>query len=271
MDPYGTYIETLYYKVITPDRYKYEAPPPVDFETHEGKFELANGELKITLKQDHANPAAARAAIKSVLDAWEALADLRYQPGEFRLKYQRYEQAYRNPPPPNTLIAGVGEMFLEGISLQLYATATVLPPVRRAYPPPPTGFVLSPDARTMSSRLLASLEGREPLPAAAYFCLTVIETLADQPSNPAVPKKTSGKRKQAAQALAIDLEILATLGELSSEYGASIGRKVTATKPLSAEQTQWLKEALRKLIVRVGEYSAGSPLTQLTMAQLPPL
>jgi hypothetical protein len=259
MDPYGTYVEALHYKVIIPARFKYENPPPVQFDTPDASFRLAEGELVVTLKRDYSTTPEAQVVVAATLEAWEALADLQYTYGEFRFTFDREEMAFRNPPPPG-IIVGTAHIRLEGMTTNLIGTVT--PPTRRAYPEPPLEFALTPDIVTMRDRLVGSISGREPLPSVAYFCLTVIESIGGP---------GSGARTRAAKTLVVDVPVLKKLGELSSRYGgAAAGRKASSIKPLTDIQTHWLREALHKLIVRVGQHAAGAPLTLITMADLPP-
>jgi hypothetical protein len=258
MDPYGTYVMALYFKVVVPERYKYDKPPPVQFDTAVAMFRLEDGELRITPKTDYSTAPEAMAAVQPTLDGWEILADLQYSADEFKLKYDRSDYGYRLPPGAGNIVVGPGHLIAEGTMVT--ATVTVTPPVRRAYPDPPIGFVLTPDARTMHDRVLGSLAGRELLPSSAYFCLTVIESLVPSPK----------RRAAAARLLAVDIAVLDKLGELSSEHGGPMGRKAAATKPLTQLQTEWLNAVLRKLILRVGQQATGTtPLNQITMADFP--
>jgi hypothetical protein len=259
MDPYGTYVKALHYRTDVPERFTYENPAPVQFDTPAASFCLAESGLTVTLSQDHPNVPEAQAAVASALAAWELMADLQYSPGEFRFRFERGEFAHRNPPPPG-IIVGSANLVQGGATVR--ASGTVTPPIRRAYPDPPTDFKLTLDVETMFNRLLGSIAGREPIPAAAYFCLTVIESLARGPKR---------RRLRAANMLAIDIAVLSKLGELSSENGGpAIGRKASAKRPLTDAQVKWLDAAVRKLIMRVGQQAAGAHLPQIGMADLPP-
>jgi hypothetical protein len=262
VDEYGTYVRTLTYKVVVPDHFKYENAPPVEFDTREAHARLADGELVLTLKQDHSQVPAAQDAVAPILEAWQAMADLQYTPGEFRFKFDRPEFAFRHPPPAGV---GVAVGYIPLANATLNAVGQSSPPPRRTYPDPPIGFVLSPDAQVMHDRIVGSILGREPIASMAYFCLTVVESL--------VPPTAQGRKRRCAAAAALGIEsaVLNMIGDLSSEHGAAFGRKAAATKPLTSAHQHWLTEATRALFIRVGAHASGTQLPQLTMADLPQL
>jgi len=91
-------------------------------------------------------------------------------------------------------------------------------------------FRLNPDAESILLRYHGHLDGREPLPAMAYFCLTVLEA------------KTGG-RESAARAYRIEKAVLNRMGELTSLRGDRLtARKATGVQPVYPEE--WALKAL---------------------------
>ena len=88
------------------------------------------------------------------------------------------------------------------------------------YPRPPGTFRLSPDAESILLRYHGYLDGREPLLAMAYFCLTVLE---------ASTRATKGKRASAAKKYKTEEKVLRKMGDLTSEKHGdrSSARKAT--------------------------------------------
>jgi hypothetical protein len=85
-----------------------------------------------------------------------------------------------------------------------------------------------------------------------------------------------GGRRKAATRFGIAGPVLSMLGHLSSERGdVTTARKAdAAARPLTSQEIRWLEAAVLAIIRRVGEVAAAGSavtLTQLTMADLPPL
>ena len=120
------------------------------------------------------------------------------------------------------------------------------------------------DVETLWQRYNNYLDGKEPLPAMAYFCLTLIE-------NKAGGKK---KRESAAKLFLIDEEILSTLGNLTTNRGdPKTARKVPEKGKnmiaLSNNEEKWIKAAVKILIRRMGELANIQSAQPITMSDLP--
>ena len=140
---------------------------------------------------------------------------------------------------------------------------------RSDYPPPPKAFKASADVETMWSRFQRYKQGKEPLPAMAYFCLDGFEKSAG------VDKR---KCSAAARRYEIAETILTKLSELTSTRGdegdARKSKKAADKwKPLSATDVNWIEEAVKLLIRRKGEYDydPAASLPKLTLNDLPKL
>jgi hypothetical protein len=136
------------------------------------------------------------------------------------------------------------------------------------YPPPPSNFKASPDVETMWWRYQNHLQGKEPIQAMGYFCLTLIEHTAGSKQS----------RKKAAKMYKIDHKVLHKLGVLTSEKGTQYdARKASDSnyEPLTDLEKVWIKDAVKKMIWRKGEYdynpTEANSLAEITMSDLPKL
>lgn len=86
-----------------------------------------------------------------------------------------------------------------------------------------------------------------------------------------------GTRRKVAKKYYIDMDVLQTLGRLTSTVGdTQTARKFDAgqsPRPYTGTETVWVEAAIRALILRVGKwaYDPNSPMPKLTMADLPKL
>lgn len=257
------HVVSLRYVLRSTDGVTYISPPPVEFETPEVRFKLAEGKLVCEMKTHFQTAEAARAVVEPILAAWEVTADLRRSPDELRFKFDGAEIIDRSPPPPGA-IRGHAHMFEHADTLS--ATGTVsLHMSRPYYPEPPGTFRLSPDAESLYLRYQGYLAGREPLPGMAYFCLTVLEASAGC---------KRGRRAFAAKAYRIDKEVLDKMGELTSCRGDRLtARKATAgpVQPLTGPENTWLDAAVTTLILRLGDTRDETVLPLITLSDLPSL
>jgi hypothetical protein len=263
------HVEELTYRVETGEELRIIDPSPVEEETTEFRMRLADGIATLKMKQHYSSEESAREPVDAYLRAWELDVALQYgHKRELRFVFDHSKIIDRDPPlpsPPGTPVNLKGE---------LSATATTeghlteIPQLRH-YPKPPSDFVATPNVITMWQRYDLYLQGREPLQSMANFCLTVIEY--------SVPNKKNGKvRKKAAHMYSVEEGVLDKLEYLAGNVGDSLSaRKFGVKEPraLNTQETEWIKEALKKLIRRAGEYAAvpQKQRQQITMAVLPPL
>ena len=186
------HVASLTYSVKNTGDVTYDAPPPVDFESSEARFHLADAKLVCQMKIHFAAEAEARVVVEPVLRAWELTADLGLGTGGLRFQFENADVIDRTPVPPGT---GRANLRLKGVGA-LTAVGTVSTHVtRQTYPDPPGEFRITPDVDTLWNRYQGYREGREPLLGMAYFCLTVLDVAA-------------GGRAKAARKYKIDLPIL---------------------------------------------------------------
>lgn len=260
MPPYppDLHVVALNYSVEHSDGISYDSPPPIEFETSECRYRLADGKLRCELIAHFADVGAARAIAEPLLRAWEVKSDLRGRTGDLRFRFESPEVVDRNPPEPgsNRVVAMIA---LPGSFASAFGTVSTRE-TRRAYPEPPTDFTVNPNVDTLARRYDGYRSGREPLQGMAYFALTVVEVMG-------------GGRKSAAERIGVDETVLRKIGELSSTRGdAESARKAGRDlQPLTSEERVWLEAAVREMILRVGDTrsSAGRPV--LSMADLPTL
>jgi hypothetical protein len=254
--PPNLHVVSLEYALQPDERFTYENPPSVKFETKEARFHLADGILKCEMKEHFADAGAAQKVVDPILRAWEVDADLRHNRGELRFKYKTAEVIDLSPAPPGSVkVTVVGNAVLT-------VTGTLSTHVTRGtYPePPPDHFRLNPDAESILRRYEGYLDGREPLPAMAYFCLTVLEGKA-------------GGRGKATAMYRIHKDVLRKIGDLSTNRGDLLNaRKANATQqPLSGAESAWLEEAMKTLVRRLGDTRNPVSLPEIPMKDLPKL
>ncbi len=207
------------------------------------------------MKTHFSTAEAARAVVEPILRAWEVDADLRLTRGELRFKFEGADIIDRSPAPPG-VTHGCAYMVLPGLMVSGIGTVS-LHVDRARYPEPPGTFRLDPDAESILLRYHGHLDGREPLPALAYFCLTILEA------------KTGG-RESAATAYRIEKAVLNRMGELTSLRGDRLtARKATGVQPLTGQERAWLEAAVKMLIWRLGDTRTLSNLPVITMSDLP--
>jgi hypothetical protein len=134
---------------------------------------------------------------------------------------------------------------------------------RSKYPDPPTVFTVTPDVETLWQRYNNYLDGKEPLPSMAYFCLTLIENKAGG----------KNKRKLAEKLFRIKKPILDRLGDLTASKGnAETARKVPDKGNITAlneKEKKWIKAVVKIFIQRMGELANIQTAKFITMTDLP--
>lgn len=252
------HVQAVHYEVSSGEGISYRNPEPISFSNHLGTFDLSDGRLQIVPTEHFPDEDDARRAVEPFLRAWEIEADLTSNIGMIRFKFDRTEVIDRNPPPPGSaqvIEVKAASMVLVGSSASLHLTCS-------KYPQPPKTFRATPEVQHAYRRWLGYRLGKEPLQSMAYFVLTLLESAA-------------GGRQSAAHSFQIDLQVLGTLGRLSSTKGnESTARKASAGnqfQELTGSEKQWLEEATRRVIHRLGEHASGAPLTPISLRGLPTL
>ncbi len=241
-------------------------PPPVEFETNEARFRLADGTLTCEMKTHFADPAEARRAVEPAIRAWEVDAELRLGRSGLRFDLEGAEVIDRAPALPGAVNANA---FIVGSQIVTMSGTVSVHISNTAYPtPPPPAFRLSPDAESILARYQGYRDGREPILSMAYFCLTLLETKGGGITG------TSAKtdRERAALSYGIELPVLKKMGELTSTRGDAMNaRKADATKSLTGEEHAWLEAAVKMLVWRLGDIRPASALPVIKLSDLPKL
>ena len=253
------HVERLHYTVGSgSETISYQEPAPLSVTNELGTFELREGTAMIVPAEHFATEDEARRAIEPFLRAWEVATDLADNPGTVRFKFIRAEIIDRSPPPagpPQTVQAtGVGTTVMLGA-----------PTVRIAchkYPQPPSAFRSTTDVELAHRRWFNFRSGKEPLQSMAYFVLTLLE-------------RRAGGRREAAEVFSIDYEVLNKVGYLCSAKGDALtARKVDASfkfQEHTGGESSWLEQAVRRLIMRLGEHASGVPQPIIRINDLPDL
>jgi hypothetical protein len=252
------YVESLVYKVESAEDIIYDSPPPIGL-NNMGKWEgrLENGILTCRMKTHYASVTEARKEVESYLRAWEIHAALCHGRRSFKFALDNAK----------TIDLGTGDAVVYRKASFTAQTVRKVTARYASYPPPPEAFKLSPDVESLWHRYEGYLDGKEPLSAMAYWCLTMIEANYGQ-----------GKRKAAARTINVDPEVLNILGQLTSTKGdITTARKAPERgkwQPLSGTERTWIEAVVKRLIWRVGEYAGcddSSTLTRVSMLDFPRL
>jgi hypothetical protein len=248
------HVVRLHFTIGSEEGTAYRDPLPFSFSNAFGKFEILGKALTVEPAVHFATEKEARDGVEPFLRSWEIDADLRFSLGTIRFAFDRAEIIDRDPPSPGShvLMAGAARMTMTGHPATLTLT-------RRTYPPPPTQFGVTLDVQIAYQRWRNVRLGREPLLGMAYWLLTVMDGLA-------------GNRRAAAVKFNVEPKVLKTLGHLSSTRGdLATARKVSrAQQPLTGQEQSWLEEAVKALILRMGQTSPGKA-APLSMRDFPTL
>lgn len=253
------HVISVHYKLIFGEGVNYR-PPDTRSEYSLPEFNLSlDGErLTVWPQRHYATREEARAECEPLLKAWQLLIAVESGSVDVQIRYEQTNLVDRAPTP------GKLECHIEE-SVHCIASmdAQVIRSFNRYPQAPDPALLVSADVDTLWQRYCGYKRGREPLPAMAYFVLTVVQALA------------GGQRRDAVQCFNVERIVLDNIGELSSTRGdKSTARKVDPGQPelpLTAEEVIWLEQAVQKLIIQVGRTRGGPPQTPLRLADLPQL
>jgi len=251
------YVKSLEYEFRTSQYISYKNPNTIEFETDDFKGTLKNNAFKIEFKKRYDSIDNARIVAERFLKAWEIKTTLEKGKNEFSYDF-RCGKIVEQPSGQDVATQ------LKGTIVAKATVNGVLTVERSIYPAPPTNFKITPDVISLYNRWIDYIEGREKILSMAYFCLTVIVNSAGVSKN---------RRKIAALKYKIDINVLNTLGKLSSEYGdLATARKISkkgTLKPLSTQEINWIETCIKMLIKRLAQLNSISTLQKITMENLP--
>jgi hypothetical protein len=261
------HVVSLRYRLETDNTRSFANPSPLNGEKEPITWRLADGVLTCEMKTHYASPEEARAVVHPFLRGWELDEPLR-EGGlrAFWFTFEKAEVVDRNPLPPGTpQVIQLSSISSAGAGLQASLHRS-----QPMYPTPPVRFEVSPDIETLWHRYEGCRQGREPLLAMAYFCLSLLEWRASSR-----PGRGSARKKIKAE-YGIAEDVVSTLGDFTTNLGdEKTARKLsvrnTRREPTTQEAT-WIDAAIRIIIHRVGEHAADpmAPWPMLRMSDLPP-
>lgn len=247
-------VTALYYKFRSENAQDlFDEAAPLSGTIGSFDFRLDQGILTATPNVEFRDRQAARDAIEPLLRDWEQSAFVTPYAYRIRFDYERSDVEEVDPQP------GAVTVFPETIVVKagLSANATIVRSNPK-YPGLDTAFVRTPVTDRLTERLRRLRDREAELPAIAYV---VLDTLEHEFGG------TGSRRRNAAQALAVDEAVLDRLGALSSRADPDIGRKGGGDPtPLTPLEQRWIEEVIVRLIRRVGEHAAGATLAPISMS-----
>ena len=257
------HVATLHYRVEHDDSLDYTNADPMEHDDDLIHVEISGRQVTIRPKEHYATVEEAKTAVEPFVRRWEFGATLESGSRAFSLRYSSAEVIDLNPPPtPPGEVRANAEPIVVHVTVST-ARGTV---GKKSYPKPPSGPALDPDVpevRAMVSRLDRYHQGRTTLADTAYFCLTVLQSIA-----------TKNKARRTWSHYAISHEVQRQVSRLSSTKGGYEARKGDGIdKDFTQEERAFLIEAARAFIRRAAEKAANptGDLQEITMAHLPKL
>lgn len=251
-DPHVVYLQ---YKVKTPENITFNKNQVIKGIQNKFEFRLENGFLTCFMEDHFPSAKEARKAVEGFLRSWEIKAALEVGYKQIIFQFEDAKIIDRNPPLPGSpkivsvsATANIETSFSAKISVK-----------NRRLPDPPVLFNATQDVKDLWGRYINYLEGKELLLSMAYNCLTSVESKA-------------GGRKEAVNLFKIDFKILDTLGRLTAKGDEKTARKVTVKEklaPLSNKEINWIEEAVKALIRRMGELENIHMVPFINISDLP--
>ena len=236
------HVVALHYRIEHgPDIIDWSRASPLDKEEDSFRVQVENRRVRFELKEHYASAKEARSAVEDdYIRNWEFVVGLERGPNAFRLRFDHSEIVDRKPPP------GPPPLSLHVRTRSPTVRVNLAPPTPPSFPePPPVAIKRSPDVDSMYHRYLGHLEGREPLPGMAYFCLTVLLQMGGGPAN-------------AARHFGVSNNVLDRIRTLSAYKGGTGARKEDGRDaPYTPEDERFLKSAIKTLIHRAAEVESG--------------
>ena len=249
------HVVSLQYRLsVVEDGLEFKNPPPMQVKANAFNGSLSSGEFTATMIMHFPSTNLARVSVDAYLKNWEAASALKQQ-GLIRFDFVVSTVIDRDPMPASTGMVHAAVATAQG-SATVNARASV---TRAKYPDLPMDFVLTPNAETLLRRNQNFEAGREPIFGMANFADTFLRSLA------------SGTRGDVEKTFAIDKSITRKIGELCANRGGDLEGRKAGTIPAVASEIDWLKVAVRKIIIQVGVTEGGVKPQPLRMSDLPSL
>ena len=246
------HVVALFYNIEHGPSVDYQEADPLDHEEKDFSIHIEDGKVRFAMKAHYAREEEAQEAVREYIRCWEFDVGLEKGPNTFKLVYRGAQIE------DGTGVKPVIQVTVGGVSV------SVTPSIPYPAPPPPE-LTITPDVQSMYDRFRGYRLGREPLPAMAYFCLTVLE-------------KSTGargqRRRAAARQYGIDFAVLDKIGSLSSGAGGQQARKASGIgRELTSAETRFLEKAMVALIRRSAEvaHDPNKSHDEIKLSDLPEL
>jgi hypothetical protein len=256
------HVETLYYRINHAKSVDFNKAPALEHAESGFIVRIERDQATITMKDHYDTAESARAAVEPFLRAWELSCALYSATDKFEFSFQKSATIDR-VPSPGILDAAIGVYVITGQDISTTCNVS-----RSRYPEPPIGLACDAYVDFMLHRYRMYREGRTTLADVSNYCLTVLELAAAEAG------AEHDARKVTAQRFGFALNVLGTLGRLSSTKGGIEARKGKASRvEFTAEERVWLEAALQRIIRRAAEvaYDPRAAEIEITMANLPPI
>lgn len=223
-------------------------PPAITGAASGFDVRLENGRVTVSMRDSYATVQGARDAVDPFLRAWESSALLEGR--EIAFYFER----------------ALGTGLDDGATVRLSATPSGVDHHEIGlYPKPPVDFAVDMHVEALLGHFRAYRAGQERRADYAYAVFTYITNVVSHGVD------------AASSILVVSGPVLRKLSELSTNVGEvssvrKFGRQ-WSNRPFTQAEIEWLDTVTIQLIRRVGALAAGASgtLSQLTMADLPPL
>jgi hypothetical protein len=247
------HVVALHYRLETGPQLVFANPEPLECGTDAFTLWLADGHLRVELKDHFPTGEAAQREVEPFLHSWEIATALQEDPGAIKFKFERADVIDRDPPPPR------GSVRIQPLSGEIVSIGeSVAPRLSRVrYPDPPDKFIASPEVIAMWERFEGYRAKREPLPSMAYYCLTVFHG--------------TEARGTVSENVVSRLSYLSTMvGEPHTLRKRQDGQEL---RPHTPAEVAWMEAVVKRLIQRVGEWAAdpNASWPLITMKDFPGL
>ena len=260
------HVVALSYNVKHSASVDYSEAKPLEHKEKDFTIKIENNKACFTMNAHYATEEEAREAVEEYIEVWELDAALQEGLNAFTLEFYCSKIEDRKPSP------GMAQVSASGVVPAPSGTARATS-IKNSYPPPPSGMKIDADVRSMFDRWTGYHSEKERLASMAYFCLTILEALAN-PKNGArkkqkrKPFQPGPVRKAAAKDYKIAVEVLSKIGELSSVKG---GRKAGSQVDFRIPEKRFLEKAVEVMIHRLAAVADGpvSRLSKIELTDLP--
>lgn len=249
----------LYYHVKAKDGLCIKEFEPMEMKCKNFELKLQGEELICKMLDEYTEVEVAKKEVGPYLDSWEDYIFLKYGTNVIEFVYDKAQlcltRSIEGFNQTTTIVERQGHSEFNAM-LTIVSNESIC-----MAPPEYFQSHEDSDAGILFNRYKDYKNGKEKLPAMAYFCLSLLE-------------KSAGNRKQAAGKYKICSKVLDKLGKLSSTKGNLLvdARKAESNmKPLSKKEVEWLEEAIVRIIIQVGEYGHKPSLDLIDMSILPDL